>query len=87
LWRESLHHATDSAQQTGDGMFGGLAQMRLQFAEGHLDRIEVRIPAIVTTRTDASRPPIPIDRDQCDSAVRCIADLSVLVRRQAGPSP
>jgi hypothetical protein len=25
----------------------------------------VRIPAIATTRSDGSRPPIPIDRDQC----------------------
>jgi hypothetical protein len=31
-----------------------------------------RIPTIVTTRSDASRPPVPIDRDQCDGAVRCI---------------
>jgi Family of unknown function (DUF6151) len=32
----------------------------------------VRIPAIVTTRSDGSRPPVPIDRDQFDGAVRCI---------------
>jgi hypothetical protein len=32
----------------------------------------VRIPTIVTTRSDGSRPPVPIDRDQCDGAVRCI---------------
>lgn len=32
----------------------------------------VRIPAIVTTRSDALRPPIPDDRDQCEGAVRCI---------------
>lgn len=33
---------------------------------------DVRIPTIVTTRSDGSRPPVPIDRDQCDGAVRCI---------------
>jgi arsenate reductase-like glutaredoxin family protein len=32
----------------------------------------VRIPAIVTTRSDGSRPPVPIDRDQFDGTVRCI---------------
>jgi hypothetical protein len=32
----------------------------------------VRIPTIATTRSDGSRPPVPIDRDQSDSAVRCI---------------
>jgi len=32
----------------------------------------MRIPTIVTTRSDGSRPPVPIDRDQCDGAVRCI---------------
>jgi mannose-1-phosphate guanylyltransferase / mannose-6-phosphate isomerase len=36
------------------------------------DGVSVRIPTIVTTRSDASRPPVPIDRDQCDGAVRCI---------------
>ena len=41
LWRESLHHATDSAQQARNSVLGGLAQVRLQFAEGHLDRIEI----------------------------------------------
>ena len=34
--------------------------------------LNVRIPTIVTTRSDASRPPVPIDRDQCDGTVRCI---------------
>ena len=34
--------------------------------------VGVRIPTIVTTRSDGSRPPVPIDRDQCDGAVRCI---------------
>lgn len=33
---------------------------------------KVRIPAIVTTRSDGSRPPVPIDRGQSDGAVRCI---------------
>ena len=33
---------------------------------------KVRIPAMVTTRSDASRPPVTIDRDQCEGAVRCI---------------
>lgn len=32
----------------------------------------VRIPAIVTTGSDGLRPPVPIDRDQFDGAVRCI---------------
>jgi hypothetical protein len=32
----------------------------------------LRIPTIVTSRSDESRPPVPIDRDQCDGAVRCI---------------
>ena len=38
----------------------------------HLTTMLVRIPMIVTTRSDASRPLIPIDRDQCDGTVRCI---------------
>jgi hypothetical protein len=39
-----------------DMTFGGLAQMRLQFAEGHLDRIEIgRIGAANKT---VSRPPL-----------------------------
>jgi hypothetical protein len=32
----------------------------------------LRIPTIVTTDSDTSRPPVPIDRDQCEGAVRCI---------------
>jgi hypothetical protein len=32
----------------------------------------VRIPTIVTTCSDGSRPPVPIDRDRRDGAVRCI---------------
>ena len=38
--------------------------------------LNVRIPTIATTRSDASRPPVPNDRDQhgagYESAVRCI---------------
>src|SRR5262245_3142843 len=34
--------------------------------------ISLRTTTIVTTRSDASRPPVPIDRDQCEGAVRCI---------------
>ena len=34
--------------------------------------LELRIPAIVTTNSDGSRPFAPIDRDQCKGAVRCI---------------
>jgi len=34
--------------------------------------VRLRIPAIMTTRSDASRPSVPIDRDQCEGAVRCI---------------
>ena len=41
----------------------------------HLTRDEirrlVRIPVIAPTRSDASRPPVPTDRDQCEGAVRC----------------
>ncbi|MFZ3354441.1 MAG: hypothetical protein WA268_26635, partial [Xanthobacteraceae bacterium] len=37
-----------------------------------IEPICVRIPAIVTTRSDGSRPPVPIDRGQSDGAVRCI---------------
>jgi hypothetical protein len=36
----------------------------------------LRIPTIVTTRSDGSRPLVPIDRDHCgagyEGAVRCI---------------
>jgi len=31
----------------------------------------MRIPVIAPTRSDASRPPVPTDRDQCEGAVRC----------------
>ena len=46
-----------------------LALFKKRLAE---PRTDVRIPTIVTTRSDASRPPVPIDRDQSDGAVRCI---------------
>ncbi len=49
-----------------------------------LEMFALRIPAIVTARSDASQPSIPIDRDQCEGAVRFIFDLSVCARRQAG---
>ena len=28
-------------------------------------KVKVRIPTIATTDSDGSRPPVPIDRDQC----------------------
>jgi hypothetical protein len=34
--------------------------------------LKLRIPTIVTTDSDASRAPIPVDRDQYDGAVRCL---------------
>jgi hypothetical protein len=34
-------------------------------------RPHLRIPVIAPTRSDASRPPVPTDRDQCEGAVRC----------------
>ena len=34
--------------------------------------LSLRIPAIVTTCSDGSRPPVPIDRGQFDGPVRCI---------------
>jgi hypothetical protein len=33
---------------------------------------DLRIPGIVTADSDGSRPFVPIDRDQCEGAVRCI---------------
>ena len=44
---------------------------------GHIPLAELhrrdvmRIPVIAPTRSDASRPPVPTDRDQCEGAVRC----------------
>jgi hypothetical protein len=38
---EALNNAADPTQQTWNCMFGSLAQMRLQFAEGKVNRIEV----------------------------------------------
>jgi hypothetical protein len=45
----------------------------------------LRIPAIVTTRSDGSRPPVPIDRDQFDGPLGAFSDLSVCARRQERP--
>ena len=42
LRTEIGNNATDPAQEAWDCMLGGLAQMRLEFAEGELDRVEVR---------------------------------------------
>ena len=39
---EIPNNATDPAQETRNGMLGRLAQMRLEFAEGQFDRVEVR---------------------------------------------
>ena len=44
---------------------------RIRFSSAILPKW-VRIPVIASTGSDAWRPPVPIDRDQCDSAVRCI---------------
>ena len=30
-----------------------------------IEKRSVRIPTIATTHSDGSRPPVPIDRDQC----------------------
>src|SRR5215469_10664153 len=38
---EGRDDATDPAQQTWNCMLGSLAQMRLQFAEGQFDRVEI----------------------------------------------
>ena len=37
----------------------------------HSADLWLRIPVIAPTRSDASRPPVPTDRDQCEGAVRC----------------
>src|SRR5437773_12503313 len=42
LRAEIGNNATDPAQETRNGMLGRLAQMRLEFAEGQFDRVEVR---------------------------------------------
>jgi len=41
LGAESLNNATDPAQQAWNCVLGRLAQMRLEFAEGHLDWVKV----------------------------------------------
>ena len=57
---------------------------------GFYFRRMLRIPTIVTTASDTSRPPVPIDRDQCVKAPSgAFSDLRVWARRQARrrPSP
>jgi hypothetical protein len=54
-------------------------------ASKHKAMSYVRIPAIVTTRSDGSRPPVPIDRDQFDGPLGAFSDLSVCARRQERP--
>ena len=48
---------------------GGVARSRstLSFALAF-----VRIPVIAPTRSDASRPPVPTDRDQCVLSKVCL---------------
>jgi len=41
LWSEGLNDATDLPHQAWDSVLGGLAQMGLQFAERHLNWVEV----------------------------------------------
>jgi len=41
LWTEGLNNAADPAQQARNCVLGCLAQMRLEFAEGLLDGVEV----------------------------------------------
>ena len=41
LGSESFNDATDPAQQAWNCVLGGLAQMRLEFAEGWLDGVKV----------------------------------------------
>ena len=36
----------------------------------------MRIPTIATTHSSRSRPPVPIDRDQCDAGARSAAGCS-----------
>ena len=42
LRAEIGNHATDPAQEPRNRMLGRLAHMRIEFAEGQLDRVEVR---------------------------------------------
>jgi len=42
LWAEISNNATDPAQEVRDRVLGRFAQMRLHFAEGRLDWVEVR---------------------------------------------
>jgi hypothetical protein len=41
LGAEIRNHATDPTQEKRNGMLGRLAQMRLEFAEGQFDRVEI----------------------------------------------
>jgi hypothetical protein len=41
LWAETGSNATDPSQESWNRAFGGLPQVRLEFAEGRLDRVEV----------------------------------------------
>ena len=65
---------------------GGL--VRVQIGLSSLGRDSLRIPAIATTRSDPSRPPVPVDCDQCGAGclrapLGGLADLSVRCFRQA----
>ena|SRR5438309_10219416 len=41
-WAEIADNATNPTREARDRALGGLAQMRLQFAEGEFDRVKVR---------------------------------------------
>ena len=47
-------------------------KLHVRRSKGGETSVHLRIPTIVTTCSDASRPPVPIDRDQSDGAVRYI---------------
>jgi hypothetical protein len=42
LRRELFEHGGDPIPEGVDGSLGGLSQQRLEFREGHLDRVEIR---------------------------------------------
>jgi hypothetical protein len=51
-------------------IIGGIAMTNTTHANENLTlhfKVKVRIPTIATTDSDGSRPPVPIDRDQCGS--------------------
>src|SRR5579863_7969119 len=62
-------NATNTMQEARDRMLGGLAQMRLEFAEGQLDRIEIRR---ILREIDERRA----------SSFDCLRDAGDLVDRQ-----